>query len=72
MVKQYNNTSQYTLSKYIGFREHHIMMFKMILIKKNILYIKVLKENGVQYTDGFVLKIGSKIKVFNEKDVFGK
>ena len=72
MLRQYNNAPHATLSKYLGFPASPLMV-QNDPDKEEYIAWRIQRDNlATQYKDDFDLPIGSKIKVFNEKDILGK
>ena len=72
MVRQYNNAPHSTLSKWIGFDVSPLMVQKD-KNKEEYIVMKINKANvATKLKFGFDLSIGSRVKVFNEKDTLGK
>ena len=72
MVRQYNNAPHTTLSKYIGFDVSPLMV-KQDKNKEEYIVMKINNENiQTRMRYDFNIPIGSKVKVYNEKDVLGK
>ena len=72
MVRQYNNAPHTTLSKYIGFDVSPLMV-QQDKNKEEYIVMKINNENiQTRMRYDFDIPIGSKVKVYNEKDVLGK
>ena len=72
MVRQYNNAPHSTLSKWIGFDVSPLMVQKD-KNKEEYIVMKINKANVLtKLSRGFDIPVGSKVKVFNEKDSMTK
>ena len=72
MVRQYNNAPHSTLSKYIGF-DVSPAMIQQDKNKEEFIVMKLYKENiATKLSVGFDLRLGTKVKVYNEKNILGK
>ena len=72
LVNQYNNAPHTTLSKYAGF-EVSPQMVQDDEELENYIIRQIMKENDdIMNRHGFMLKNGSKVKIYNEKDSMSK
>ena len=72
MVRQYNNAPHSTLSKWLGFTVSPLMV-QRDPNKEEFIVMKINKANVLtKLSRGFDIPVGSKVKVFNEKDSMAK
>lgn len=72
MVRQYNNAPHSTLSKWLGFPVSPLMV-QRDLNKEEYIVMKINKANVLtKLSRGFDIPVGSKVKIFNEKDSMAK
>ena len=72
MVRQYNNAPHKTLSKWIGFDVSPLMV-QRDKNKEEYIVEKIRKANiATKLNYGYNIPIGTKVKVYNEKNVLGK
>ena len=72
MMRQYNNAPHSTLSKWIGFPVSPLMIQKDPN-KEEFIVMKIVKANALTSLNrDFEIPIGSKVKVYNEKDSMTK
>ena len=72
MVNQYNNAPHTTLSNVIGFKVSPLMV-QQDINKEEYIVMRINKANiATKLSNGYLLNNNTQVKVYNEKNVFGK